>query len=192
MAGVHEPRQDRSRRTLERIVDATEKLLRDKPFEEISVAEIVREARSSVGSFYARFSEKEGLLPLIYERYDRQVQRRVDRLFASQDFSALSLAELVRRFVHTTVGSFRRRVWLVRAAALFVRSHPQAVTKKMEESRAAMHLRLARAFEHRYGEIRHPNPEKAVQMGMFFVGAICRQTPRTSPLRSSIRVRTYG
>ena len=174
MAHVREPKQARSRQTLERIVDATEKLLRDKPFEDISVAEIVREARSSVGSFYARFSEKEGLLPLIYERYDREVQRRVDRMLAREDFSDLSLAELGRRFVHTTVRSFRRRIWLVRAAALFVRSHPQAVTKEMVASRTAMHLRLARVFEHRYGEIRHPNPEKAVQMAMFFVAAVCR------------------
>ncbi len=37
-----------------------------------------------------------------------------------------------------------------------------------------MHTRIARIFAHRYDEIRHADPEKAVQMGMFFVGAVCR------------------
>lgn len=174
MAVARKPKQDRSWRTRERILDAAEMLLRDKPFEEISVAELVHAARSSVGSFYARFGGKDGLLPHLYQRYDREVQRRVNRMFAREDYSDLSLAELVRRFVHTTVRSFRRRIWLVRAAALFVRSHPDAVTEEMQERRTAMHRRIAAVFEHRYGEIRHPDPEKAVRMGMFFVGAVCR------------------
>ena len=76
MALARQPQQTRSRQTLERILDATEELLRKKPFEEINVAEIVGLARSSVGSFYARFGSKEGLLPLLYQRYDREVQRR--------------------------------------------------------------------------------------------------------------------
>ncbi|MCH8804765.1 MAG: TetR/AcrR family transcriptional regulator [Planctomycetes bacterium] len=174
MAVARQPQQTRSRQTLERILDGTEQLLRKKPFEEITVAEIVRAAGSSVGSFYARFGSKEGLLPLLYQRYDREVQRRVDRWFRRSDYSELSLAELVRRFVDTTVRSFRRRVWLVRAAALYVRSHPDVVTREMQERRTEMHKRIARMFEHRYGEIRHPDPARAVQMGMFFVGAACR------------------
>ncbi len=169
-----EPKQERSRRTLERVLRATEELLKHKPFEEISVTEIVRAAKSSVGSFYARFGSKEGLLPLIYQRYDREVQRRVDRWFRRDDFSGLPLDELVRRFVHTTVRSFRRRVGRVRAVALYVRSHPDIVTREMQERRTEMHKRIARAFKHRYGEIRHRDPAKAVQMGMFFVGAVCR------------------
>lgn len=174
MAVARKPKQNRSRQTLERILDATEQLLRKRPFEDISVTEIVQAAGSSVGSFYARFGTKDGLLPFIYQRYDREVQRRVDRMFRRDDFSELSLAELVRRFVDTTVRSFRRRVWLVRAAALYVRSHPDIVTQEMQERRTEMHKRIARIFVHRYGEIRHADPEKAVQMGMFFVGAICR------------------
>ena len=47
------PKQERSRQTCERILAATEQLLRDHLFEQISVADIVRTAKASVGSFYA-------------------------------------------------------------------------------------------------------------------------------------------
>ncbi len=52
------PCQPRSQRTQDRLLDATEALLATRPFEEITVAEIVRRARRSVGSFYASFDAK--------------------------------------------------------------------------------------------------------------------------------------
>ena len=67
---VHPPQQERSRRTLRRILSATERLLLKRPFEDIGVQEIVRAARTSVGSFYARFDDKAALLTALYERYD--------------------------------------------------------------------------------------------------------------------------
>ena len=63
---IHAPLQDRSRRTFEAILDATETLLARRPFEEISIAEIVLKAGSSTGSFYARFPAKDALLPALY------------------------------------------------------------------------------------------------------------------------------
>jgi AcrR family transcriptional regulator len=59
------PQQNRSRRTLDRLLEASESLLKRKRFEEISVAELAREPRSSVGSFYARFPGKDALLDFL-------------------------------------------------------------------------------------------------------------------------------
>lgn len=68
--GQHRPpKQERSRETLERILTAAESLLDGRPFAEISVDDIVNHADVSRSSFYARFENKDALLPLLYERY---------------------------------------------------------------------------------------------------------------------------
>ena len=77
---LREPLQDRSRRTMERLLEVTETLLNDQPFESISVQQIVRAANTSVGAFYARFRDKQALLPCLYNRYDQSLETRMDEL----------------------------------------------------------------------------------------------------------------
>lgn len=52
-------RQERSRRTRDRLLAAGHALLREKPWAELSVTAIARKAGCSVGSFYARYGSKE-------------------------------------------------------------------------------------------------------------------------------------
>jgi len=59
---THPAKQERSRQTLRRLLDATSTLLQNKSFDDISITEIVESADSSVGAFYARFKDKEGIL----------------------------------------------------------------------------------------------------------------------------------
>ena len=65
---VRAPQQARSQATLGRLLDATEKLLDDRPFDELAVADICKAASSSVGAFYARFPDKTALLHVLHER----------------------------------------------------------------------------------------------------------------------------
>ncbi|MGH7471524.1 MAG: TetR/AcrR family transcriptional regulator [Longimicrobiales bacterium] len=62
---VKPPQQARSRRTELAIANALSALLREKPFADISVAEIASGANVSVGGFYARFASKDALLALV-------------------------------------------------------------------------------------------------------------------------------
>jgi len=59
---LRKPQQDRSRRTLRRILDAGAALLAQEGPEALTVARITQRSRTSVGSFYARFSGKDDLL----------------------------------------------------------------------------------------------------------------------------------
>ena len=59
---VATPRQARSERTLEKIMAACDRLLAQRPFEQISMQDIAREAGVSVGNLYNRFSDKDGLV----------------------------------------------------------------------------------------------------------------------------------
>ena len=73
-------KQDRSRETQARILRATARLLGKEPFESISVRRIVIEAETSIGSFYARFRDKNALLSVLYAEYETQLHKRLARL----------------------------------------------------------------------------------------------------------------
>src|SRR5258706_6103465 len=72
------PLQARSRDTVRRFAGAAEALLRDRPFERITIQDIVARAERPIGSFYARFKSKEALLPFLYERYDQSLAQYLE------------------------------------------------------------------------------------------------------------------
>ena len=67
------PKQTRSRRTLERIVQASLDILEREGPDGLTVQAIVERAGSSVGSFYARFGGKDDLLEYVGDRVWRSL-----------------------------------------------------------------------------------------------------------------------
>ncbi len=65
---VTAPQQERSRRTLRRIAEAGFRILRDEGPDAVTVTGVAKRARTSVGSFYARFDSKEALIRYLGER----------------------------------------------------------------------------------------------------------------------------
>lgn len=59
---IAKPRQARSEQTLRRILAACDRLLAKRPFEQISMQDIARQADVSVGNLYNRFADKEELV----------------------------------------------------------------------------------------------------------------------------------
>ena len=99
MLAVHQPVQDRSRRTLAALLDATESLLEERRFEQISVAEIILKAGVSTGSFYARFSGKDALLPALYARYHADLPERLAQVRQMLEGEQPSFVETCLRVV---------------------------------------------------------------------------------------------
>ncbi len=113
---VHAPRQARSQATLERFVEATQKLLEERPFEEITVADIVKAAERTVGSFYARFEDKNSVLYLIVERMHDRIQALTRAFCDPVRWEDVSLAEFVEEAVRLNVLAYRRAGPLFRAS----------------------------------------------------------------------------
>ena len=111
---LRKPLQERSEATLERIVDATIELLETRTFDEITITEIVGRARSSVGSFYARFPDKRALLEYLDERYARQVIDMAGALEAEAEAPQSSLRAAVRELVSFLVAFHRLEPGLLR------------------------------------------------------------------------------
>jgi AcrR family transcriptional regulator len=171
---LRKPVQDRSRRTLEALLDATEALLDERRFEEITVAEIILKAGSSTGSFYARFPGKDALLPALYARYHAELPGRLARIAESLDYQRMTLADACRRVVREFAASFEARLNLMRAIVLYARTRPEEIRPLLAE-RADFHRQLVDLFRPFHGEIRHGDREAAIRAGLFLVGTTVRE-----------------
>jgi AcrR family transcriptional regulator len=146
MLAVVEPLQDRSRRTYEAILEATEALLREKSFEEITVLEIVRTGGVSIGSFYARFASKESLLPVLYQRYEERISKRAAELSGEIE-RARTLLDACLAVTRSLAGVFQANPNLMRAIILLARSNPdrpRELSPRRREIHAAMEQALLR------------------------------------------------
>jgi AcrR family transcriptional regulator len=174
--------QARSRRTQERLLAAAEKLLSRRTLEELTIADLAREARVSVGAFYARFPSKAALVPLLGERYDATLQRESERLFALELWSGLDLHARVRRLVRLAIRTYLRNRGLIRALSRDWRDRPQEVIDDgVRERRAVFHQRLADVLLGARGEIAAADPEAAVRFSLQLIGALLRDVLLVTP-----------
>lgn len=66
---VRKPQQARSILSMARMLDAAEALFAEGGVEALTVEAVVERSSTSVGSFYARFGERDGLLEAMHERF---------------------------------------------------------------------------------------------------------------------------
>jgi len=172
--GCSPPAQERSRETIDRFAVAAEELLRDRPFEQITVQDIVRAAERPIGSFYARFASKEALLPYLYQRYHEDLESRYAARFRRVDWQAVTLEEAVGEVVDLLLGLYVERRWLIRALALFARTHPEALPQDLIEQRRRVFEHAVDALLPHRERIRHDDPAAAIRFGVFFVSSVAR------------------
>ena len=172
---VREPRQARSRATLDRILSATQELLETKTFDAISVSEIVARARSSIGAFYARFPDKAALLDHLDDLYAHRVVESAALRARDRAGSDTTLAEEVSGLVRFLVRMHRRQPGLLRT--LIIEARRQAETRFRERTRRmnrAVPPLMDRLLARRH-EIGHPQPDRAVYLGLLMVFSTLRE-----------------
>jgi AcrR family transcriptional regulator len=74
LRGVVPARQRRSREVAERILSATEQLISERAFGELTVQDICAAAEVSSSSFYARFPAKEDVLVALFDLHRREAK----------------------------------------------------------------------------------------------------------------------
>lgn len=101
--GFRPPRQERSRATVERIVAATMELLVERGPEGVTIHEIVERADSSIGSFYARFDDRDAAVRYVQDRFWMEVEARWMSYLAAVQWDGRSalevIASVIRQFV---------------------------------------------------------------------------------------------
>ena len=97
--------QERSRLTVDALLEATARILVREGFDKASTNRIAEVAGVSVGSLYQYFPSKEALVAALIDRHNRQVMRAVQGELA--EALNLSMEEAVRRLVSIAVKAHR-------------------------------------------------------------------------------------
>lgn len=155
----HPPRQARSRRTLERMVDATQTLLRERPFDELTVDEIVARAGCTKGAFYHRFEDKAALLRLLNGRVRQEALDAWDTFLEPARWADAPLSEFLRELAERTVSLYASNPSLKRAFIYEARWRGDAdAAERARELNTHVRTRLERVLAGKREELRTPRP----------------------------------
>ena len=97
--------QERSRLTVDALLEATARILVREGFDKASTNRIAEVAGVSVGSLYQYFPSKEALVAALIDRHNRQVMQAIQGELA--EALKLSMEEAVRRLVSIAVKAHR-------------------------------------------------------------------------------------
>lgn len=124
-----EPRQDRSRAMVEKIIAAAHTVLVERGYEGASTNRVAAAAGISPGSFYQYFPDKHAVLDVVIERYAGRMRARITDAFMST-LDEPSLSEAVRRNVIALLDAFEENAALLR---VLTEQLPRAADARREE-----------------------------------------------------------
>ncbi len=102
------PRQERSRQTLERILDAAEALFTRKGYENTTLVDIARLAGLSIGSIYRRFPDKDSILQTIHESYCTLRTDDFAQVFDPVNWTQADVGEIVPAIIDYLFATYRQ------------------------------------------------------------------------------------
>jgi len=161
LTALNPPQQPRSRRTLERIVNAALELLEAKGPDGVTVQAVVARAKSSVGSFYARFGGKDDLLEYLGERVWDEALSRWNESVESRAWQDMDLAEITEGAVGLLIDVRRSRAGHLREL-----DRMSGGGDAYERFRRHLIGSLETLLLERRAEMEHQRPELAVRLGL--------------------------
>ncbi|MFT3923190.1 MAG: TetR/AcrR family transcriptional regulator [Myxococcales bacterium] len=180
LRSVARPKQARSEESLRRLLDAAESLLEEKRFGEISVSDIAKRARSSVGGFYARFRDKDELLLALHERFVAQLEARLGQLEGSlagphKPAPVRELALLLRPAIQLLIETYRAHHGALTAFASRA-SENRRLWKAGTTFRSQVIARFTGLMLLSRHEFSHPDPELAAELSVQLALGFMEQT----------------
>ncbi|BDM21312.1 TetR/AcrR family transcriptional regulator [Pseudomonas sp. NPDC089428] len=159
-SNVRPPQQDRSRQSLEKVLAAARQLLCESLTADLTLHDVSKTAGVSIGSIYGRFKGKDDLLQVVFEDALETMDLEWQSLMSDLGARPLTLSERLPLLVDTLAEH------LARHAAIIKPFMNRAGHADIARSGKAAHARMADAFiaqvRAHQAEIRHPDPERAV------------------------------
>ncbi len=165
---VRPPQQQRSAETLERLLDAAEAIIAEKGVENASVAEIAKRAESSIGAFYARFHDKEGLLRYLFDRFGEQAEATAVAALDPARWDGVPLRQALETMIRFIIAVLHEKRGLIAAMLARMATDPALgqLGDRLLERISALMLGLIRA---RAVERDHRDADGAVHLAVWMV-----------------------
>ena len=156
------PQQDRSRTTVEAILEATAHILTEEGYEKASTNRIAERAGVSIGSLYQYFPNKESLMAALMEQHSHEIAELVES----------KLSDLFDKPLEMVIPELIRAV--IAAHAINPRLH-QVLNEEIPRSERLQQMQqaeariagLLRAYLERWSDRIHP---KNLKMTLFILG----------------------
>jgi AcrR family transcriptional regulator len=179
------PKQQRSRESLERVLEAAAAVLEEGGYEAFGVQEVCQRAGVGVGVVYTRLGSKEGLLRAVHARaLERRAADR-DELLGAVDPRVGSAAAVIAAAVAAQAELFRRHQKLFRVFMVQAETDRWILERGAGSSDANARV-FAELLLARRAEIRHPDPELAVDVAYRLVyDTLARRIMRGATFESS-------
>jgi AcrR family transcriptional regulator len=169
-AHARAPKQGRSRQSFERILEGTIDLLRERSYDQITLAEICERSGVSTGSLYGRVAGKDELLRavqvLVLERMGEQFNSEAERIAKE----AHGLAQVVPAVV-ASLGSILKDNASVLRSFMLRSATDEAIEAAGKKSANDNHAKFMALIKGCAKEIRHPQPDRAINSGMMLIYA---------------------
>jgi AcrR family transcriptional regulator len=170
--GTVAPKQARSRRTLDRLLDATEAVLADAGLDGATVPSIAARAGLSVGVVYRRFRDKDALLRATYERFFARALEGNRAALAPERWEGVGAGAVVAAVVAGVVRAHVQHRALLRALLAYAESHHDPeFRRRVTALNAAAAAQVTALLDARAAEIAHPEPALALGLALGVVGA---------------------
>ncbi len=165
---IRPPLQRRSQESLERLLQAGLEVLAEAGFEGFTLQEVSRRAGVSIGSIYARVANREALILAVYERAMDEIRHQEERFARDAALEDLTPRELVETLVTDMA-----EIMLGNAPILgvFMRQapmNPEIWRRGAENSQITARM-FSRALEAHRHELRHPDPDLAIDVAFRMV-----------------------
>jgi AcrR family transcriptional regulator len=169
------PQQERSVQSLARLLDAAERLMKRHDFESISVGAIAKEAGTSVGNFYGRFASKEALLDALHHRYEHDRTKTWRAFLDSPALSDMTLENRITALIRMAIKNYRARAGVFRTLVIRQWRDPRQLSARNRVLLTGLYDDACALLLKNRKEIKHPNPEQAVRVGVAAIAAACRE-----------------
>lgn len=164
------PKQGRSRLSFERIIEGTIDLLRERPYDQITLAEICERSEVSTGSLYGRVAGKDELLRAVQVRFLERLAEQFNAEAERIGREARGLQQVVPAVVASLGNLLKDNASVLRSFMLRSATDPaiEAAGKQSARDNHAKFIALLTACRK---EIRHAQPERAIDTSMLLIYA---------------------
>jgi AcrR family transcriptional regulator len=179
MAGrhaLHAPKQDRSRKSLRRLLDAAEVVFDKYGLEGATLPRIARESGLSAASVYRRFRNKDALLRAVFSRASKIQSQELAKEIDLEQFRKLGIRGFTSQWIGGMLKGYGARGGLIRAAMNYAQQYRRAAfVRRQKELEIQSYRKMVKIFLLWRDEIQHPDPENAVSYGMMIVAFTVRE-----------------
>jgi AcrR family transcriptional regulator len=168
---IQPPKQERSRRTFFKILDATRALLERRNLDDIAVSEITKRAGVSNGSFYARFPDKVALLLALQERALTDIRAHLTEQLDPDRWADIALNVTVVDMIRSLVEIPDRHVPVFKAAS-FAALHEPVLSARVTEITEFKVALISRLVLSKRSEIGATNPRAVALSGARMIEAV--------------------